>query len=332
MTEKNHVAEAIAQLSRFDGRLTELVELLRGTVVNGCLVSETITFDANGLFTIDFVVPFGAVSVGNLGTASVTVTSGPPAASAPTSGPGIKKVGVGSGKVFALTGHTLTIYGLAGEQVDLEVYDKAVQPGYGQARTTMAVVAAEGDAGVALTNGQGVVAHTYGYNGVTWDRFRAQGLNADAIAAVAQGAAASAAFGYVCNGVTWDRVLNAAGMTNTSNGKAQAVAVGTAVTVALNAVTVAGASAASDLVLAHKDHTLAVVGTSIGASLNFEVSLDNANWFVVTPTAVPGSGATVVGSAATSNGLYTITVAARYLRANLTAIASGNLTARIASA
>ncbi len=109
-----------------------------------------------------------------------------------------------------------------------------------------------------------------------------------------------------------------------------AVAAGIHTGNSLSGVTATGAGAAIDATLARRDWTMQVTGTGTGVTCNFEASLDGATWFAVTPTAVPGTGATVAGSAATTNGLYTILgVPARQMRANLTAIASGNLSAVI---
>lgn len=146
-------------------------------------------------------------------------------------------------------------------------------------------------------------------------------------------AATSASYGYAYNSATWDRIRNAAGArVAASPGLNIAVASGAGAVPSLAAATVVAAGVALDNQLARASHSMQITGTGTGLSVNFEVNLDGATWVPVTPTVVPGAGGTVVGSAATTNGLYTVSVPARQIRANLTAITSGAVTATVVSA
>lgn len=141
------------------------------------------------------------------------------------------------------------------------------------------------------------------------------------------------AFNMAYNNTTWDRVRNAFGTRAMGNSSASlSVHHGGAPIASLNGVSAVATGLTTDNYCTRKDHTMQITGTGVGQSINFEINVDGATWVPVTPTAVPGSGGTVVGSACTTNGIYTISnVGARQVRANLTAITSGAVTATVGS-
>ena len=318
-------------LAAVEGRLTQLVDSIRGQVVNGVLFAGTVTLDANGMYMTSFEVPFGSVAIGNSTAGTVSFQNEGPQVSAPLTGVGVFTVAAGKSATVPIAGRALTLYGAAGGSVQLSVYDRplgAASLGPVTAAGVNPTTGADADAGANLTGSQTAVAHNYVYNGATWDRIRT--AISDAQAAIGLQGVANQAF----NGATWDRIRNAAGAQSSALAdKALHVAAGAPLKVSLSAVTVAGVGASLDNLVMRKDHVIQILGTGVGISLNFEISMDNSTWVPVTPTAVAGGGGTVVGSAGTTNGFYTVLgVPARFVRANLTALTSGSVTAYVSSA
>lgn len=141
-----------------------------------------------------------------------------------------------------------------------------------------------------------------------------------------------AAEGFAFNGSTWDRIRSAAGaLFASANGFAQHVATGAVTKQTLTAQAAGGAGAVLDNNVARKDHTLHITVNGV-ASVKLELSLDGTTFTAADLVAVAGSGATVVGGAATTTGLYTaLGVPARAVRANITAYTSGATTAFVTS-
>jgi hypothetical protein len=319
----------LGTIASLEGRFTQLVSTLRGAVVNDVLYSGQVVLDANGVATIDFETPCGSISVGNHSNAVIVVADGGTQANAPSNGPGVFTVGASAGETINHATREFTIYGTPGAVVTVQVFTRPQPPGRGLVRAaaglgTTAASSADAQPGNAVETTN--AAKIYGFNGATWDRLKASSP-IDAFAAVI-GTLLTQAFGMAYNGATWDRIRNAAGAASDGSvSTAQVVAIGTHALTSLNAAATAVAGTALSTLLAHRDWTMQVTGTAVGQSVNFEVSLDGTTWVAVTPTAVPGGGGTVVGSAATTNGIYTISVATTRVRARLTAITSGNTTA-----
>ncbi len=125
MSRHTHDTEldAAQVLLRLDGRFTELAEILNGQSVNKVLWCGTAVLDSTGVFTQNFRVPFGSVSVANFAASTVTIVNAPPQnpGSPPTSGRGVLLCAASGDGTFRLAGTVLTIYGPAGAQVVLEV-------------------------------------------------------------------------------------------------------------------------------------------------------------------------------------------------------------------
>jgi hypothetical protein len=109
-------------LQALEGRVTELVSVVRGMAVNGVLRVELIKIPDTGRATIDTAVPFAAVAVDNHTAATLIVAAAPEERDAPAAGVGVIQVGAQRGKVSALTGNILTIYGTAGGTVDVQLF------------------------------------------------------------------------------------------------------------------------------------------------------------------------------------------------------------------
>lgn len=117
-------------LARLEGRMSDFVAQLRGMAVNDVLASELATIGSTGIWSRDWEVPFAAVAVANFGP-SLVLTSDPPQGQAPSGGPGAHRVGNGGFAVLNITGRTVTLYGVAGAQVSLQVFTKPQPPAAG---------------------------------------------------------------------------------------------------------------------------------------------------------------------------------------------------------
>ncbi|MGI8685130.1 MAG: hypothetical protein ACR2MO_08610 [Acidimicrobiales bacterium] len=134
--------DLITTMQLIEGRMTELAATFRGLTLNDVLLVETAVFDADGVVSRTFTVPYGAVAVANLGTAMITLTSSSVAgADPPTSGRGLITVTAGTAQVIDLSGRELTIHGIVGEKVTLSVFSRPQPPSFGPAGTAQAVTA-----------------------------------------------------------------------------------------------------------------------------------------------------------------------------------------------
>ncbi|HLY84818.1 MAG TPA: hypothetical protein VKQ71_17670 [Acidimicrobiales bacterium] len=139
--------------------LTELVAATRGLILNQVLSTELATIGAGGTWTRDYSVPYGSVAVQNLSPRTMTVSGGPPQLSAPGGGTAIQTLPPFAAAVINLASATLTIYGTAGDTINVQVFARAQPPFY--AFGTAALVAAAVDvANSATTGGAAPIAAT----------------------------------------------------------------------------------------------------------------------------------------------------------------------------
>lgn len=136
----NRQLDFLAFLESIDGKFTQLIGALRGMAVNDVLATELVVFDAAGQWTKSWSVPYGSVSLANHGTGTVTIASGGPQSSAPTSGVGVHLVGANAGDVVNMTGHDLTLYGIAGEKASVSVFTKTQPPDFGGTRSGVGTI------------------------------------------------------------------------------------------------------------------------------------------------------------------------------------------------
>lgn len=158
-------------LAAIEGRLTQMVDSIRGQVINGVLFAGTVLLDGNGMFTLDFEVPFGSVAIGNNSSATVGFQNEGPQTSAPSSGVGVFTVGAGRDATIPIAGRALTLYGPAGGSVQLSVYDRPLGAA-ALGPVSSAPTANDGDGQANLVGGSQSESHNYLYNGATWDRAR----------------------------------------------------------------------------------------------------------------------------------------------------------------
>jgi hypothetical protein len=126
--EKTLLEDMLEELRQQKRTSTEMVSHLRGLAVNAVLAIEIAEFDAAGIITRSWNVPFGCVAVANHGTGEVTVASGGPQDTPPTQGTGLALVPKDISRVINLAGMTLTLYGTPGERVSLQVFTRTWPP------------------------------------------------------------------------------------------------------------------------------------------------------------------------------------------------------------
>jgi hypothetical protein len=122
--ERELLGEMLAELRQLRETTTELAARERGGVVNGVLDVRVHVFDASGLLALGYQVGIGSLLLGNLSTtATVTVQAGTQSGdSAPTSGRGVQVVPAASWLAVPIGSHAVTLYGTAGETIDLQVF------------------------------------------------------------------------------------------------------------------------------------------------------------------------------------------------------------------
>ena len=118
-------------LTSIDQRVTMLTSALRAMRDCETLVVETIVIPASGVADRDWQVEYHAVAVTSQSTQAVTISAAPGQISAPTSGVGVAVLGPNRCGVFNLAGHSLSLYGKAGDVVTIQVLAKPQPPAWG---------------------------------------------------------------------------------------------------------------------------------------------------------------------------------------------------------
>lgn len=100
--------------------------------------STTLVFNAAGLISRDYPVPYAAVAIYSLSTQKVTAANLPPASGAPPQGQGTAQVGpLGFGS-FNMAGRSLTLYGNPGDAVTFTVFAKPQAPNAASGQVALA--------------------------------------------------------------------------------------------------------------------------------------------------------------------------------------------------
>jgi hypothetical protein len=128
-TELEHVGAATATLGLAVGRLTELVEAMRGLALNHVVYSGTRILDAAGGDMLDASTPCASVTIINYGAATVTVAQQPRQDTAPRVGPGIFDVGPSRMVTVPLAGTVWSFYGTAATRVGVILWTRP-QPAF----------------------------------------------------------------------------------------------------------------------------------------------------------------------------------------------------------
>lgn len=131
MKTKTEPDLAYRWLSHQADRLSEVADLLGGMSVNEVLLSELVILDSSGSFEKTFRVRFGAFAALNLSGAMVTLHTQPRQATPPLQGRGVHALAAGGFGVFNSLGTVLSVYGTAGQSVDLQVFSNSQPPNFG---------------------------------------------------------------------------------------------------------------------------------------------------------------------------------------------------------
>lgn len=138
---------------------------LRDTSV---IESTTLVFNAAGLISRDYPVPYAAVAIYSLSAQKVTAANLPPASGAPAQGQGTAQVGPLGFGIFNMAGRSLTLYGNPGDAVTFTVFAKPQAPNAASGQVAIATTAAAD--GVAPGSVGLIVPGVF--NGTTVDRLR----------------------------------------------------------------------------------------------------------------------------------------------------------------
>lgn len=130
------------------------------------LETASFKFNAAGIISRDYPVPYAAVTIVSQSAATVTAHNQTNNGAAPTEGQGVAVIGAYGFGTYNLAGRSLTLYGNPGDYVTLTVHARAQTPAAAPGRATIAATAdalAPGNVGVVVP---GV------FNGTTVDRLR----------------------------------------------------------------------------------------------------------------------------------------------------------------
>lgn len=120
MTRTEEALHDVAQAIREQAGL--MATAFRELRYSKVLESATWQFNAAGVISRDFQVPYAAVAILSLSTARVTGANATLAAAAPTQGQGVVDVDPHGFGVFNIAGRSLTLYGNPGDSVTITVF------------------------------------------------------------------------------------------------------------------------------------------------------------------------------------------------------------------
>jgi hypothetical protein len=109
-------------LEHTNSQVAQLLSRQGGGLVNGVLFAGILAFDASGVITREHRVQCGSLLVVNPLTTAVTVHAAPQGGSAPPQGIGVHTVPASSFLPVAIGSHAWTIYGTAGQLVDVTAF------------------------------------------------------------------------------------------------------------------------------------------------------------------------------------------------------------------
>lgn len=107
---------------------------LRNTSV---IESTTLVFNAAGLISRDYPVPYAAVAIYSLSTQKVTAANLPPASGAPPQGQGTAQVGPLGFAIVNMAGRSLTLYGNPGDAITFTVFASPQSPNAASGQVTL---------------------------------------------------------------------------------------------------------------------------------------------------------------------------------------------------
>lgn len=119
---------AVLELNRSSGRMTELVSVLRGLALNDVILTADVVLDSQGTYVFSAEVPFAGLTVSNRGPRPVIVASGTAGIGPPGPSPARFTVGPGRACTRPLTGTAFTVYGRPGADVGVSVWSHLQAP------------------------------------------------------------------------------------------------------------------------------------------------------------------------------------------------------------
>lgn len=123
--------EVMTAIGGVHDRVTALAAALKEMVISECLTTATLVIGASGHAEFDWTSGFASVALTNLSADPITITTATLADVAPTTGQGVAVVLPKSGASHNLAGHSLTVYGTAGDVVTLSVFSRPQPPAWG---------------------------------------------------------------------------------------------------------------------------------------------------------------------------------------------------------
>jgi hypothetical protein len=105
-----------------NSQVAQILSRQGGGLVNGVLFAGMLPFDASGVITREHRTMVGSLLVVNPLTTAVTVHAAPQSGSAPPQGIGVHTVPASSFLPVAIGSHAWTIYGTAGQLVDVTAF------------------------------------------------------------------------------------------------------------------------------------------------------------------------------------------------------------------
>lgn len=263
--ERELLHDILREMRADRAQSTDVVTQLMSQLRNGVLETGSILINSDGWAERDFRVSYAAVMLSNPTAALVTVTSNPPAGSAPT-GPGSFQIPAGTYATVNLAGNSFTIYGTAGTRVSYQVFTAPQVPSAG--------LVGQAAAGGQLVSGSSA-------------------SNTDGVQGVGTGLVPVQSILYALNnaGLGFDRLRNGA------PGRLQ-INTGAGATTLINAQGGVAPGATVDMTVGYANYamTTVVTGGPATVSVNLEGSHDNVTWYVLgTSTSTTGDLTSVIG-------------------------------------
>jgi hypothetical protein len=134
----DHSVDTLLCLQDLRGAVTDLAATIRGNHVNKILNTELIVIPTSGVWTRDFSVPFAALAISTLGD-GMTIAGAPPQGNPPGGGVGVHKIPAGGQITVNLAGNILSVYGVAGDQANLQVFLEPQAAAYSDSAPTATV-------------------------------------------------------------------------------------------------------------------------------------------------------------------------------------------------
>jgi hypothetical protein len=113
----------LAELRETRATTTAFIARVAGRAVNSVLEVATRTFSAEGLLSLRFGAPCGAIEIANWSTHPVTVASGATSSNIPPlTGVGVYVVPAGTVRLVNIAAREVTLYGTAADTISYQAF------------------------------------------------------------------------------------------------------------------------------------------------------------------------------------------------------------------